>query len=647
MAIHHTYPNLDLETSSKIEFRQDFEYYQIHKDLVTQNQNLLALLGDFWYDQYADYDTVKNYISSVEALFASQFKEVLRVLLGSNVIDISEEKKLDFSVIILDSPKAVYNYNSEGQIESVDYRIDHFNTDSDYQKIKYLTSNILDPHVVLKSGQDFELLESGTLRFYVDVFNDENILQGVHSYLNQVDDSRQVLLWVSNYVVTTYDIHNRFGSYSLDYVRPDSSDHKAVVAALQYFFTNQKNFNNISSTLNILSGVPFSKSPGEKVLGIHAEDSQGNILEHLPIDVDEQFPDTQEEISGVSTYTVVVTDKNRYSVVYGTPVLVEEGQTLAPYQILAQLYAAEDYLTNPNWYEKSRFPFELLEGFDFDNYPGWEDYYREISRVLFNSAHKFDGSRKFYGLFYFFKSVSEAAGGNPVEVELHRLMDQVMKYNLVHIKGDISYKNYENFKTFFSSLFDLYKSIKPGFPVYLYPVFDFLIFANFADLVPEPTEFTTILAKVGSAENDYDPYIPNCRKYNSELSHEIFWTEKKNSKHLHNGLITYGEQVASFYNCPGISEEQTLDKAKIRITEFTPLTGVGGPEYLATYYNCGLFHDATGRYGLNPQGTRRNHCGQSAYWDLCNEVSEIPPPESNNPATSHLPRRFLRRPPDL
>ena len=592
----------EIDLSSSQTIIPEITNLENHQALVQQNQNLLALLGDYWYDYYTDYETVKNLIGSVEALFSSQFKDIYKLILGSNVIDIPAENEVDFLVMVFDSSKANIIRNSDNSINHIKYFLDNFSTSYDKKKVKYITSNIINARLSLVEGTDYRIdTDKNIIIFYVDIFNDPAIVENCLHY--KLEDKDVTLLWaVSNYIVSK-DIASRFGYYNYSYPQQISSpEYKSVTAALQYFFVNQKSIKSISNALNILAGIPFSVTPREVVKSITIIDSIGELADPATQTINEDFADTQEEILDISLFYKVETDSNTYLVNYGIPLLVTTGQQLEPYQLLAALYDARDYLTTPDWYKNTRFPSKLLHSFTPEYYEesGLKEEYESKALVKHNGSFRFNAEKTAGSPFHLFKAVSPELNGNQVEVDLYHLIDNVLKYNLVSLRGDASYVTYEHFKVYFSRIFDLYEIIKPGFPVYLYPVFDFVISALFADIVQEANESQNIVVKYPivdkeGANNNFG--LGSCLRYDAEISHEVFYTFFHNTAGLYSGLKTYGEFDAYYYSCPSKGSLFNLSLAKLRFEEVAKVSGVPAGTYMDVLYNCGLRYNSLGAHG--------------------------------------------------
>ena len=575
-----------------------------HRSVVEQNQNLLALLGDYWYDYYADYETVKNLIGSVEALFSTQFKEIYRLILGSNIIDIYPNAPKDFSVMVFDSAHANYVKNEDNSVKCIEYPLDAFSTNFDKESINYITSNIINPRLALFKNTNYEIdNKNNLLRFYVDIFDDPEIATTCLRY--EEPDRTIVLLWAVDSHIFSKDIWNRYGAFSYPLSEEfDSSEYKSVVAALQYFFVHRKSVPNISNALNILAGIPFSKTINEKVVSIEIVDNEGNQADPSNLTINEEFADTQDEILNANLHYKVTTDsENIYFINYGIELLVKEGQHLSPYQLLAGIYQAQDYITNPDWYKNARFPAHLLKNYESQVYleGGWKEYYEARSLRTHNGNYFYDGQSPFGSPYALFKSVSTDEGGNPVEQELYELIDQVLKYNLVHIKGESNYVTYEHFRRYFAEVFDLYQNIKPGFPVYLYPIFDFIIHSIFADLVSDPTDDQTL-----HVTTKIEDQIVTCYKYDGSINHSVIYKTYHNGAKNYDGTYLYSEFIANKYNCTeGIADslDSPLEKVIFKFSDCPTVRGVPEQTYTQFFYNSAVSHNSQALYGPTPDPT--------------------------------------------
>lgn len=317
------------------------------------------------------------------------------------------------------------------KVFSIKDRVTHLGDDGDVaaysfpledeRHIKYLVSSLFDPTVVLQEDIHYTLDEN-RIYFVVDIFEDININRGI--YTIESGEDRYILFWSIDILFDSTTIYERFGTYLYDY-SINSVQYKSLVMALQFFYTQAKTVKNIKTIVNVLYGIPYSRYTNETIVSI------------------ENLYNTSGNLSG----TKVTTDQTTYTIPPFCTLLVSEGDVVDKFTLLAYWHEVEDYKTSPDWYEGARLPTTITA----ITHPDFDENAR---------AHKDGGDWEKY---------------------LYNLYDTTLKHNLVLLRTKLNFDNYQFFK---GGARNLYKIIRSGFPVYLYPVIEAIFYIDEYETVP-------------------------------------------------------------------------------------------------------------------------------------------------------------------
>ena len=350
--------------------------------------------------------------------------EPLQYAASGSVVSVSKEytRLLDLvlSSNILDIP-----VDSSSQFEllvfdesDLENRTDHlFVAVPDLRETRYLTTSLFESPVILEQGIHFDVVPGKGYKFYVDLFNDKNIFS--YAYAIEGLKSRKMLLWACDYALSSTVIYERYGRF-LYKKAVDSTQYRWFVNALMHFYTETKTVKAIQSTINILYGVPYTRYADETVQAIYYTDERLNPM-----------PSADE-----SSYICIETDKATYYTYTFSTLGVSVGQTLPQYTMLATFSEVHDYISTPNWWESVDFP---------------------------------------QGIF-----VATEGDVSLTKDQRDKLMDKVLKYNVLYIKLGVSYETYE---TYLAQINEIYDIIESGIPVYLYPFVQAVFKVAFADKV--------------------------------------------------------------------------------------------------------------------------------------------------------------------
>lgn len=343
-------------------------------------RSLLSALGDFWYDYFTDTDLLNATISGVVTLYATEYYQILNLVLGSSIFDIPVEEPIKYDLLVFDNSNATVSFDAQGEPEYIAYPAP--NTED----IEYLTSSLFSPSVVLEHGVHYTVVDE-EIRFVVDIFNDPDIIGGAYNI--DSSDTTYILFWAMNSVLTSKSIYNRFGTYTYR-EEPNSDAYKVTVLALQYFYAKAKSPANIQKIINVLYGAPYTQDSGEQVLDISP-----NYNEYGDI------------------YYSVTTSKRTYVLppLSTIPDEIQVGAVLPRMTLLAYWHTVDDYITNEDWYEGARFPdvIEEVTHPDFDpnsrarkDGNAWEQYlYRLYDSVLKYNIVRFQTNLNFENIKYF------------------------------------------------------------------------------------------------------------------------------------------------------------------------------------------------------------------------------------------------------
>jgi len=391
---------------------------QFLSETFTQGQstrNILAALGDYWTEYFTDQDLLKAAVSGAVTLYSSEYFRVLNTVLSSNVTHIPVEEPIRYGIQYFSIEDIQTHLLEDDTIVAYSFPVD------DETSIEYLVSSLFDPEVVLEKDVHYSISE-GRIYFIVDIFGDDAITRGAYAVLSGAN--KFILFWSMNTLVSSTSIYERFGTFLYDY-DVNSPEYKSLVTALQFFYTQAKTVDNIRTIINVLYGIPYTRYTAETI--ISCEDvysDEGNIL-------------------GVT----IVTDQTTYSIPPFCEVLVEVGDVVDRFTLLAYWHEVQDYKTDPDWYEGIRLPNTItsVEHPEFD---------------INARAHK---------------------DGNTWEKFLYDLYDSTLKHNLVLLRTNLNFNNYEFFK---GGAKNLYKIIRSGFPVYLCPVIEAIFYIDEYEALP-------------------------------------------------------------------------------------------------------------------------------------------------------------------
>lgn len=496
------------------------------------SRTILMALGDFWHDYYDDLDALITVSNGAVILVSEAYKSLLDSVLSSTLLHIPVEAPISNTLIVF----------SEDDVETVlqeDGSVDYYKFDSpDLANIEYLVSSIFEPEVVLKGGGDHYSVTNGELRFYVDVFNDPDIYN--NSYNLDTPHGKKLLLWATNLALVETNIYDRFGVYLYDKA-VDSEDYRWLTTSLLYFYANTKSTKRIETIVNILFGLPFSRTPGEVVESISYVDDEYNEVANV----------------GLCSLIKITTDWNTYYTYPYSELLVTEGQTLTEYELIARFHYVNDYITDPDWFEGARFPYELLEEYrdpDFLAYTKTDPSlatYTEYLQETFGSDLAYDSSRRHVGSIPISESwpgknplydVRTSSTGESYEVKLYDLMDNVLKYNILYVYTQITWESYDFWKNNTRNTTEIVQS---GLPTYLYPLVDTIFRAVFYDSF-EITEQYSSLSTIAFTPDVVKPcplkLFDGTRSYGEEIYRGYDGT------YLHNGSIECDQKVHLRYD---------------------------------------------------------------------------------------------------
>lgn len=371
-----------------------------------QTKALLSALGDYWTAYYRDTDVLAHATTGYAVALSAEYRKLLNNVLAANIIDVPIQSTLQVDLLVFSETDVKYGVTDSG--ESYLYF-----DDTQIQDIDFLTASLFESEIILENGVHFTVDDFGTIKFSIDIFNDPLITGSAYRF--DEFPNRKVLFWGTNIALSSTLIYERYGRF-LYRKAVDSEQYKWLITALLYFYTNTKSVKNIENVLNILYGVPFAAFDGEIVKSIYLVDKD---LNRISIKNDESF-------------YCIETDKRTYYTYAYSDIIVNVGDTLSRFQLLAKFHTVDDYITDPSWCETARFPTELL-----------------------------------------------TTNPNAVNGILRRaLLTNVLKYNIIYVNLKVSYQTYA---TYLNQLSEIKKIIKSGLPVYLYPLIGTVFKASFED----------------------------------------------------------------------------------------------------------------------------------------------------------------------
>lgn len=401
---------------------------------MSNGKALLSLLGTFWNRYYKDIVVAEYLATGGFWLNSVEYTRVLQTVLSSNILNIPEYQTTAYAIKVFDTRKMYPVYNLDRTIAHYEYVCQ--------EDMPYLTSSLLEPEVILKKGVHYDINDN-VVKFYVDLFNDPAIRQNFYT-----TGGSFILMWAVDTVIQEAFIYERFGTFLYDRLT-DSAASKLVYTAMQYFFTNQKNVDNIEFVLNMLVGMPYNKYADNTVLAV--------------------------------TDTEIITSQQTYARYADAEVVVTVGAVVPQYTLLTRVIRVEDYLSDPDWFSGCPFPYKVVDSlivrldsvyvpevFLDGSLPlngahtlvGKEPFFLPNPDTLYNPM-RLDGSVQLKGYYAPEELDLKNSLDTSVEYIYYNLMDTVLKYNLFHIRYDI----YDSIP--YKSLDLLYAAIKAGMPAHI------------------------------------------------------------------------------------------------------------------------------------------------------------------------------------
>jgi len=459
-------PDEDWDTDNSVDLENLYQSSYI-------GNTLLNILGSYWYDHYEDMDNLHLLAGSVTALIGTEYQAILQQVLSSSIVDTPITQIVPYQLFAFNIKDARYVYTSPGIIERIEFVYPGL------ENIEFLSSGLLSSPVVMQNGEYFSVA-NGVLSFYVDIFNDAYIDANAYVYSTSdlsADPIKVILLWASDVCMEDTFLYDRYGRY-LYSEQPNSLAYKAILIALQYFFTTTKSVKNLEGILNILFNLPFAKTPGEIVTGIVTIDQDGNEIAGLINFNANARAETQEDITSKGWFHKITTTHNVYFAPIYAEMQVAVGDTLSNYQLLCRVHRAKDYISDPDWYNDARFPFELvtvLADYTVLNTPPEFSKYvphRYNSEVQYGASSLHTGEYAIYNGVNPFLETRSRRSGIEFEQLLYNLVDTVLKYNLLYIQTELNYDNIEYYQK--NRIEESYTAVTQGVPTYLYPVLETL-----------------------------------------------------------------------------------------------------------------------------------------------------------------------------
>jgi len=473
-------PEADLDTENSADLGNLYQNSYI-------GNTLLNILGSYWYDHYEDMDNLHLLAGSITALIGTEYQAVLQQVLSSSIIDTPVKQVVPYQLFAFNNQDANYVYSPGGDLERIEFAYPGL------EGIEFLSSGLLSSSVVLQKGEYFSV-ENGVLSFYVDIFNDSYINANAYVYTTSdltPDPIKVVLLWASDICMEDTFLYDRYGRY-LYTEQSNSLAYKATLVALQYFFTTTKSVKNLEVILNILFNLPFAKTSGEVVTQIITIDQDG-IETTEPINFNANArAETQEVITGLGWFHKVTTSHNVYFAPVYAEMLVGVGDVLSNYQLICRVHRAKDYISDPDWYNDARFPFELVEELADYTVLNTPPEFAPYVPHRYDSAAEYGGGSLYTGEYATYNGINPFLGtrsdsqGTEFEQLLYGLVDTVLKHNLLYMQTELNYDNIEYYQK--NRIDESYLAISQGVPTYLYPVMETLFRFELIDQFQDTTE---------------------------------------------------------------------------------------------------------------------------------------------------------------
>ena len=206
------------------------------------------------------------------------------------------------------------------RIAGIEYR---FPIDTKIKESKYIYNTLYKPSITLESSRQYRIA-NGFIYFKSNPFEFDSI-----AFRDLGDGRRQLALWMSLVDIDNLSLYFNYG-YRFTKVRESSEAYKAFIKGIYYYYTHGPQVSRLKSAFNILAGIPVAEENDETVLGV--------------------------SLNGLT----VTTDKNVYELPPQSPAVVTAGQVLQAFDALTDAFRVEDYISNPDWFDRIVIPDFLM-----------------------------------------------------------------------------------------------------------------------------------------------------------------------------------------------------------------------------------------------------------------------------------------------
>lgn len=275
-------------------------------------------LSDFWRFIFEDSSTV-NAMLEAGAMQASEiYNHFLQLSSIISLEGIQDLTRTQIKLILISSSDlvagtpALYNLPSSPIVTSA----------------RYVSNQPLLPTISLEAEVHYHIDPVGnTIQFYKPLSS-----LGLPSRVLS-DGSTEYSLWFVDALIDEQLVSKYYGNLIKITPETSSKNFTNFIYGLYYLYTQGPTITNIQQGFNLVLGIPFSRGV-EQVIDIRL-------------------------YSGTNEY-LVTTDQNSYLIPYGITPSVVVGQTLQPFQELAQWVQVTDYWSGGDWWIDFMIPDTLI-----------------------------------------------------------------------------------------------------------------------------------------------------------------------------------------------------------------------------------------------------------------------------------------------
>ena len=313
--------------------------------------NFLHGLSDLWTRFFKDKNQLEALYKATEIPMGQTYLDLMSSVLSYSLREVPVFNKEFFKLLTVREDLVEYR--------PADGRYTFEMTDLAIKSFSFLYNKILDPTTILEENVNFEVDSSGDedlLLFYDDPFDyngtGEPIPGVAYRTVDVVDDDgnvtveRELAFWIPDAMVDKYDMYLNYG-YLVNRFEPSSEAYRALLKGIFQYFVLGPTPNHLTSTLNVISGLPVIRDDGEILQEVDTTDADYNIVvtDSVRYSFDSAIPLRDD-----------VLDTNNWAVNVGD----DAALTFEALDYLSDVFQVYDVVENPTWWFDHIIPTSIL-----------------------------------------------------------------------------------------------------------------------------------------------------------------------------------------------------------------------------------------------------------------------------------------------